>query len=224
MTDVHDYPGGEAGQPLAFTGGIWPLLGRSLLVAIGQALVIPSPWTTTSFYRWFVDHIQLPYGKQARFEGQPGDIWYIFMLLALCSYVGYVNDWLQFLIIPLTMLFYLFIMRWFLANLTWERRSAALAFSGSYWGLLGWAVLFAISFITVIGWAWVMTAMTRWLRRNVEWSSLRLSFIASGWGVLWRSLLFVLSCVFIIPIPWTLHWYIGWMISQFCLSERARVT
>jgi hypothetical protein len=63
--------------------------------------------------------------------------------------------------------------------------------------------------------------MNRWLCRHVEGSSEELSFVASGWGVLWRSWLFVLSCIFIIPIPWTLHWYMGWMISQFCLSERA---
>jgi hypothetical protein len=223
MTDAHDYPGGEAGEPLQFMGNVWPLLGRSLLMAIGQALVIPSPWTTTSYYRWFVQHIALPHGKQVRFEGQPGDIWYIFMLSALCGYVSYVNDWLQLLVIPLTMLFYLIIVRWFFANLTWEGRGAALAFSGSYWGLLGWAVLFAISFITVIGWAWVMTAMMRWLCRQVEGSSLKLSFIASGWDVLWRSVLFVVSCVFIIPIPWTLHWYVGWTVSQYCLSERPAV-
>jgi hypothetical protein len=220
MTDAQDWPGAEAGEPLAFTAGVWPLLGRSLLLTIGEVLVIPCPWTTTSFYRWFVQHIRLPYGRQAAFVGQPGDIWYVLMLSALIGYAGAVNDWLQLLIVPLAALFYLIIMRWFFAKLTWDGRGP-LRFTGSYWELLGWTLLFAISFLTVIGWAWVITGVMRWLCRSVEGSSLRLSFIASGWGVLWRSLLFVLSCVFIIPIPWTLRWYTGWTVSQFCLSERA---
>jgi hypothetical protein len=224
MSDTQAYPGGEAGQPLEFTGGVWPLLGRSLLVAIGQALVIPSPWTTTSFYRWLVDRIQLPYGKQAAFAGQPGDIWYIFMLSALCSYAGYVNDWLQFLIIPLSILFYFIIIRWFVSNLIWQGQGAPLTFAGSFWGLLGWSLLLGISFITIIGWAWVMTAAMRWICRHVEGSSLQLSFVASGLGLLWRSILFVLACCLIIPVPWVLRWYTAWNISQFHLSARASVS
>ena len=223
MADTHDYPGAEAGEPLTLTAGVWPLLGRTLLAIIGQALVIPSPWTSTSYYRWFVQHIQPPFGRQVAFTGQPGDIWYIFILGALCGYAGVVNDWLQLLIIPLSVLLYLIIGRWFFAKMTLDGRSE-LTFTGSYWQFLGWTLLFAISFLTVIGWAWVITGMMHWACRSVEGSSLRVSFIASGWGVLWRSLLFVLSCVFIIPIPWTLRWYAAWTISQFCLSERAAVT
>ena len=74
--------------------------------------------------------------------------------------------------------------------------------------------------ITIIGWAWVITAMGRWVARNVQGSSMQLSFVASGWGVLWRGLLFGLSCIVLIPIPWTFRWYTRWMISQFHLGSR----
>src|SRR5207302_11197318 len=75
--------GGQQGAPLAPRLPTWPLFGRSLLVIIGQLLIIPAPWVWTSFYRWFIDHIDLPNGKKVSFAGQPGDIWYIFMLSAV---------------------------------------------------------------------------------------------------------------------------------------------
>ena len=80
--------GGQPGPAFATALRTWPLLGRSLLLVIGQVLVIPSPWTTTSFYRWFVGELRLPNGKAVSFTGQPGDIWYIFMLSALCGLAG----------------------------------------------------------------------------------------------------------------------------------------
>src|SRR4051812_13244054 len=80
-TKAGDVPGlltPGAGQALALGGapgaalspaGIptWGLFGRSLLVAICQFLIIPSPWAVTAFYRWFVARIQVPNGKQVTF-------------------------------------------------------------------------------------------------------------------------------------------------------------
>jgi hypothetical protein len=120
-------------------------------------------------------------------------------------------------------LFYFIILRWVLNNLTWDGRAEPLQFSGSYWGLLGWFALLWVSFITIIGWAWVITAMNRWICRHVEGSSQELSFVASGWGMLWRTILFAIGCAFLIPIPWVLRWYIGWLIAQFHLGNRATV-
>jgi hypothetical protein len=213
------WPGGEAGEPLQFMGGTWALLGRMLLVTIGQLLIIPSPWTTTSFYRWFVEQIRLPFNRQAAFIGKPTDIWWVFMLNALFSYSGVVHDALPLLGLVLTSLFYLLIMRWFFRNLVWQG-GGGLNFTGNYWGLLGWSVFAIVAIVSVIGWAWVMTAMLRWVCRHVEGSGLKLSYIASGWGLLWRSVLFAIGCGFIIPIPWVLRWYTGWTVSQFCLSPR----
>jgi hypothetical protein len=216
-----EWPGGEPGAPLVFTGGVWGLLGRSLLVMLCQVLVIPSPWANASFYRWFVANIQLPNHKPVRFEGKGGDIWYIFMLLAVFSLTGSVHVLVELVLLPLIVLLYVVIMRWFFANLAWEGRSASLKFAGGYWPLLGWLAFFWVSFISIIGWAWVFTAMTRWICRHIEGSNVQLSFVGGGWSVLWRSWVFALTCAFIIPIPWMLRWYVGWMISQFALSQRA---
>jgi hypothetical protein len=97
--------GGTAAAPLTLTADVWPLLGRTLLVALGQILVIPSPWTNTSYYRWFVEQIRLPIAKQAAFVGKPGDIWYIFMASALCGYAGVIHRLLPLLAIPLNVFF-----------------------------------------------------------------------------------------------------------------------
>ena len=212
--------GGGNAQPLELTAGVWPLLGRSLLVVLGQVLVIPSPWTLTGYYRWLVPHIRLPIRQQAEFTGMPLDIWYIIMASALCAYAGSVSGWLELLSFPLNVLFSLLILRWVLAKLAWEGQTAPLQFVGDYWRLLGWGALLVVSTITIIGWAWVAAAMTRWICRHLEGSSKQLSFVGGGWGVLWRSILFGFSCLFIIPIPWTLHWYLRWITSQFCLGER----
>ena len=109
------------------------------------------------------------------FTGQPGDIWYIFILAALCGYVGAVNNWLELVSIPLSVLLYLIIGRWFFAKLTCDGGSA-LTFTGGYWQFLGWTLLFAISFLTVIGWAWVMTGTMRWACRSVEGSRPAIEF------------------------------------------------
>ncbi len=212
---------GQAAAPLVLTAGVWALLGRTILVAIGQFLVIPSPWTTTSYYRWFVEQIRLPHSKQVTFTGQPGDIWYIFILNALCGYGGFIHIGVQLLVMPLSVFFYLIILRWFFANLMWEGRSVPQQFTGSYWGLLGWSVLTWLAMFTIIGWAWAMTATLRWLCRHIEGSGMELSFVASGWSLLWRTFVFSLVSVFIIPIPWIMRWYFAWMVSQFCLGERA---
>jgi hypothetical protein len=212
--------GGAAGDAISADVGTWGLFGRTLLVMIGQIFVIPSPWTSTAFYRWFIEHIRLPNDKAVAFTGKPGDIWYIFVLSALCGYGGLMHDAAPLLLIPLTSWFYLIILRWLFANIIWEGRRAPLQFTGTYWQLLGWTLLGLVSLITIIGWAWVFTATLRWMARNVQGSSMQLSFVGSGWGVLWRSILFALSCIVLIPIPWTFRWYTRWLISEFHLSGR----
>ncbi len=215
-------PAQHDGQALNADVPMWPLLGRTLLVAIGQILIVPSPWTTTSYYRWFVEHIELPGQERAAFAGKPADIWYIFMLSAACAYLGYAGYYLHWLALPLTAFFLVIIMRWFWQNLVWQGQTAPLRFTGDYLPMIGWYLLTALSVITIIGWAWVAVAWLRWICRHIEGSERQLLFTASGWDLLWRSWLFGLSCIVIVPIPWTLHWYVRWLISQFALSSEPR--
>jgi len=218
---VAEADGGQEGLPLSTTVGTWGLFGRILLVIIGTVLVIPAPWVMTSFYRWFIPQIDLPNDRRVTFAGEAGEIWYIFMLRALTSYGGAIHQ-----AVPLVLLFFiafldLTIIRWVAGKLRWEGQSEQLRFAGGYGGVLACFLAFAFSLITIIGWAWVATAATRWICRNIEGSGAQLSFVASGWGLLWRTIVFSLACAFVIPIPWMIAWYTRWMVSQFHLSARA---
>ena len=213
--------GGQQGMPLIPKFGTWALLGYSLLVLVGMVLVIPAPWVNTWFYRWYVDHIELPNGHKVTFEGKPADIWYVLMANAALLYVNMIHSAVPLVTTLLSTLLYLLIIRWIFSSLAWTGQSERLRFTGSYWGLLGWSVLGLLSFITIIGWAWVATATLRWICRHIEGTHTQLSFVGSGWGLLWRSVLYVLSIAFIIPIPWTYAWIMRWYTSQFHLSARA---
>ncbi len=194
---------------------VWPLFWRAIVFALSELAVIPLPWVATIFFRWFVDSIELPRQQRVTFAGKPEDIWYVFMLYALCAVAGFVNTYVQILVVPLSTFFVLLITRWFFANLVWEGQSAPLQFTGGYWALLGWTVLLALSVITIIGWAWVATAWARWMCRNVKGSTRHLVFTASGWSYLWRALVVAVTAIFLVPIPWTLRWFTRWLVAQF---------
>jgi GYF domain 2 len=202
--------------------GTWALLGRGLLVVIGDLTVIAAPWTKTGFYRWFVAHLRIPQRPGAVFTGKPGDIWYAFVVLALGIYAGLIHvSYLKFALIPVQAFCWWIIIRWFIANISPDGQQHPLTFTGSVWGYVGWYLLALVSFLTIIGWAWVFTAWGRWMCRNVDGTRREITFNASGWQMLWRTLLFSVAMVLIIPIPWALAWYARWSVSQFTLAERA---
>jgi len=206
--------------PLSLDVGVWAMFWRGLVVFLSELAVIPLPWVAPIFIRWFVERIQLPGGQRIGFVGKAEDIWWVFILYALCAVAGIAYKPVQLVSLFLQPLFLLLIVRWFFANLTWEGQTQALRFTGGYWPLLGWSLLLTISIISIIGWAWVATAWGRWMCRNVQGSSRELVFTASGLGYLWRALVFALTAIFIIPIPWTAWWFTRWLVSQLALVER----
>lgn len=201
---------------------VWPLFWRLIVLSLSVIAIIPLPWAAPWFISWFVDRIELPNGQRVRFEGKAGDIWYIFVLYALCSYASAgitlaLNGLASLLVIPLTTLFVLIITRWFYAKLVWSGQSAPLKFTGSYWALLGWTVLAPLSFITIIGWAWVYTAWARWMCQNVTGMQRQFVFTGGGWSYLWRTVTFVLMSYLLFAMPWMLRWYVRWLVSRFAL-------
>lgn len=212
--------GGYTGGPLSIDVGTWSLFGRSLLFIIGLVLVIPAPWTATSFYRWMVSRLHVPGRPNLGFTGQVGDIWYVFVVLGLCTYAGlsgYTS--VQLILLPVQAFLSWMAVRWLAANLSSNGERLPIEFKGSALGYVGWYLLMTISVITIIGWAWVTTAWMRWICRNVGGTHRQAVFNATGWGVLWRTVLFALGCSFLIPIPWVLRWYTRWYVSQFALVE-----
>ena len=218
-------PGAVAGSagagPFSLDVRVWPLFWRGLVFGLSELAVIPLPWVAPIFMRWFVERIAVPGQRRVSFVGKAEDIWWVFILYALCAVVGAVYSLVQVVVIPLSAYLVLRITRWFFANLTWEGQREPLRFTGGYWPLLGWSVLLPLSIITIIGWAWVATAWARWMCRHVEGSSRQLVFTASGWSYLWRVLVVAFTAIFLIPIPWTVRWFTRWVVSQFALVERS---
>ena len=213
---------GYTGIALSADFSIWELLGRSLIFVIGFFLVIPASWVAVSFYRWFVSHVRVPQRPNLDFTGQPMDIWWMFVLLALCTYVGFTGiPYLRFILIPVQAYLSWMTVKWIVANISSNGQPLPLSFRGDALHYVGWYVLLNISFITIIGWAWVTTALTRWMFLNIDGTRREIIFNASGLEVLWRTLVFAIGCAFIIPIPWVLGWYARWYVSQIALAPRA---
>jgi GYF domain 2 len=210
---------GTDGGQLSIELELWPFFGRSVLFVIGSLLVIPAPWAAVSYYRWVASRVIVPGRPNFAFTGQVGDIWYVFVLLALGSYAGSTGHTaIQLLMIPIEGVLSWMILRWVLSNLSSNGQRLPIAFEGSALSYVGWYVLMLLSFITIIGWAWVVTAWMRWNCLNVIGTRREIAFKASGLEMLWRTIVLGIGCGFLIPIPWVLRWYTEWYVAQFVLE------
>jgi hypothetical protein len=212
--------GGAPGHAISAELPLWGLLGRSIAYVIGMLLVIPAPWVAVWFYRWFASRLQVPGRPNFEFTGQVADIWWAFIILALLGLVGAYDATYQLITIILQAVVSWFVLRWAVSNLASNGQRIPTTFEGSIWAYIGWQLLLVISFITIIGWAWVITFMLRWICGNISGTRREVVFNGSGLQVLWRSIVFALLCALIIPIPWMLRWYSQWYVSQFALAPR----
>jgi hypothetical protein len=213
--------GHAGGKALSIDAPPLPFFGWSLIYVIGLLLVVPAPWAATGFYRWIVARISVPGRSSLAFTGQPLDIWYVFVLLGLCAYAGTsARSSVQILVIPVEALLGWMALRWAAGNLASGGQRLPIAFEGSALGYIGWYVLMYVSFISIIGWAWVITAWMRWMCRNFSGTRREIIFNGTGLEVLWRTVLLSFGCLLIIPIPWLISWYTRWYVSQFELVER----
>lgn len=212
--------GSAGGSEVSIDLPIWSFLGRGILMIIGYLLVIPAPWTATSFYAWTTSRLRVPGRPNMSFTGQPLDIWYVFIAMGVMSYVGAYDNTLQLIAIPVSAFLGWLLLRWIVSHLASNGQPLPLAFNGSAIGFVGWELLMYISFITIIGWAWVIAAWMRWICRNISGTRREIVFTGTGLQLLWRSLVFGIACAFIIPIPWVTAWYTRWYVSQFVLVER----
>ena len=212
--------GSYGGGALSIDLPLWPFVGRALLYVIGFLLVIPAPWVATSFYRWMISRTSVPGRPSLAFNGQVGDIWYVFIVMALISYAGQMHNYLPLIAILVQAFLSWMVLRWILGNLSSNGQPLPIAFNGSPLTFVGWQLLMVLAAITIIGWAWVIPAWVRWICRNISGSRREIIFNASGLEMLWRTVLVAIGCAFLIPIPWVLRWYTTWYASQFALVER----
>jgi hypothetical protein len=207
---------------------VWGLFWRWLVFSFFSAFLIPAPWCVAALYRYIIGHISLPDGRRLTFAGRGGEIWlwfigpFLFAIVVgvLASFVrpvGYLN-----LLIDLFFVFVLpyLLIRWVCEKTGTDDDSMKLAFGGSIWGLAGFQLLMVLSYLTIIGWAWVAAAFMRWTCRNVSGTH-HFEFAGGGLDILWRALVFVLVSVLILPIPWMMRWFYGWVVSQIRVTGHA---
>jgi hypothetical protein len=106
------------------------------------------------------------------------------------------------------------------ANIASNDQPLGLSFSGTIWAYIGWNLLLGISFLTIIGWAWVYVAQIRWFCRNIQGTRRAVVFKGSGLEMLWRSIVAFIGFSLVIPIPWAYRWMMRWMASQTELVAR----
>lgn len=216
-----DYAGGGSGS-LAIDFGILEFTWRSIVLLIGCAFVIPAPWLIVWYTKWLVACVRVPGRPNLSFEGGAMTIvpW-LFGSIVLFAVAGYIGSQLLNLLAFLAYIaiYWLFI-KWFVANLASNGQPLGLSFSGTPWAYLGWMLLFFVSVITIIGWAWVYVAWIRWFCRNVQGTRREVVFVGSGLEFLWRSIVIAIASSFIIPIPWMYRWKMRWLASQTVLAPR----
>ena len=199
---------------------LWSFFGYCVLLVLGNLVVLPSPWIVTGYYRWLAPRIHVPGRPNLRFTGQVGDIWWAIGGLALTGYLGLVDQRLQLIGVLLQAVFSWILMRWVVSHLSSNGQHLPITFKGSVWGFVGFQVLMVLSVLTIIGWAWVITAWMRWIFRNVEGTRREVVFTGSGLQVLWRTIVLSVLMLLIIPIPWMIRWYSKWFVSQVAVVER----
>jgi uncharacterized protein DUF4339 len=213
-------------ETLSLELGILEFVWRSIVFLIGVLFVIPAPWAIAWYTDWFVSRIQVPGRPNLSFTGSALTIalWFfgailieiVFGVIASRSEhqsIGQLGGIIQLV------LYWLFL-KYLFANLASNGQSLGLSFSGSFWAFLGWTLLTVISFVTIIGWAWVYAAQMRWICRNILGTRRQVVFKGSGLQLLWRVIVLALVCLLIIPIPWMYRWMLRWLLSQTELVPR----
>lgn len=212
-----------------FKGTGLQYLWWGLVAGVSALFIIPAAWGAVPLFRWFVLNLEFSDGTTASFEGRGKEVWYYFIGIGILeivipilsnAIVGPEADLFVFIGLPFaTVAIWLQITRWFFSKIKLSC-GTNLRFNGKYLPLLGWTMLAMYSVITIIGWAWALVAMLRWVCRNIDAGHHRLVFTGSGWALLWRGILATLACCFIIPIPWMEVWIIRWFAGNMMIEQK----
>ena len=216
------YAAAGSGGSLSVDFGILEFTWRSIVLLIGMIFIIPAPWVFVWYTKWIVSCVRVPGRPNLSFTGNAMTLlpWYFgFIVLAIViAFIG--SQILSNLLFIVQIVLYWLLIKWMVANLASNEQPLGLAFTGSIWAYVGWNLLFAISIITIIGWAWVAAAQMRWFCRSIEGTRREIIFKGSGLGILWRGIVAAILCSLIIPIPWVYRWIMNWFASQTELAPR----
>ena len=182
---------------------------------VALLLGIAGVWLFEAACRWFCGNIWLSDGDTAGFSGMGAEILGWWTLWILCG-----RHWgldklpenlLEFALYFVGIWASLNILRWIVRNVALSS-GRRFVFTGGYRELLGYHILFLVSMLTIIGWAWVLAAMFRWMASNTASEDAVLEFHGEGFEVLWRTLGAILFCIPVVTIPWAWVWYTRWLV------------
>jgi hypothetical protein len=214
--------GSAVGGSLSVDFGILEFTWRTLVMLIGSCFIIPIPWLFVWYTKWIVSCVKVPGRPNLSFTGNAMTFvpWFFgFIVLAVVvSYVGI--QALNIVLFLVEIVLYWMLIKWIVANIASNEQPLGLSFAGSVVGYIGWNLLFTISMITIIGWAWVAAAQLRWMYRNIQGTRREIIFRGTGLGILWRGIVAAILCSLIIPIPWVYRWIMNWFASQTELGPR----
>ena len=183
------------------------------------------------FYQWFASRITLRSGSRLEFHGATRGIYAFFLALMGISLVdrlaeslvdgssaGDLVPALFGLIVSVGTLYLsakvnLEFFKWQCAN---TRSTSGVTMQcvapdgGYFWRWL----LVAVSFVTIVGWAWAATWALKWLFSHVKAEGRTISFHGSGGQLLWRATVSIIACLPIVTIPWVIAWGYRWFVSQ----------
>jgi len=199
---------------------------RWMLLAIGGALlVVPLAWVTAAIARWACRNTTFSDGTTVEFRGTGDEVvvWHVFYIFVLVGHFFLVHAvdeksgvaHVAIMIAANFVMLYILLMliKWFVYNVK-IAPGPAMSFAGGFLGLLGWSLLVALSVITIVGWAWALAGLYRWMAENVKGRGVRFEFHGKGHEILWRVLATVAGSVVIVTIPWLTIWLKRWLVED----------
>jgi uncharacterized membrane protein YjgN (DUF898 family) len=185
-------------------------------------LALAGPWVMEGACRWFCRNLHFSDDTTADFSGRGAQVlgWYVLLMLKRSDW-RLSEPWQRHLLGAA--LFFaglwasLKIVRWFVAHV--ELGSGRrFSFTGGFLDLLFWEILLALSAVTIIGWAWALAAIYRWMAENTRAGGQALRFHGRGHQILWRTAAAVLFSLPIVTIPWAWLWYAQWMVKNVTIE------
>jgi hypothetical protein len=205
---------------------VWGLFWRSIVAFLGISLVVTAPWAGLWFNRWLSGRIALPNGVRLFLQGDIDQCWPIFVGFGLIGLgLGLVNqsptgEIVAGVLLLLNAALSFWLTRWFSRALRSEDESFKVSFEGGFWTFFGWSVLFLFAVETIIGSAWILKLMLRWICFQTVGTH-EFEFTGTGLGILWRTFAAALGCAFILPIPWMIRWLCSWFLSRIVVTPAA---
>ena len=173
---------------------------RWILLAIGGALlVVPLAWVTAAIARWACRNMKFSDGTTIEFRGTGDEVvvWHVFYIFVLVGHYflaravesqSLVAYFMVTIAANAVMLYIvLLLIKWFVYNVKISP-GPAMSFVGSPVSFLGWSLLVVLLVPTVVGWAWGLAALYRWLAENVKAAACASSSTVRGrrsYGACW---------------------------------------